>query len=364
MKIFRAEEYTRDLASSTSCQTCEKVPLPHIGADEDYIFISYAHRDYKKVYADIAAMYEAGVRFWYDRGLSAGKNWDDEVMEKLTSPNCVGVIFYMSEHLFLSQSAFREIEMAYRLSRTEANADRPPFKHFSVNLTDKRPGRILFDSNGCDAGRHPSMEEIGVLAQMFPDLATYLCYDHPGHKNDLIHQIKSQFGVVNHTAREYVSLQIDRLPSSVFITTAYENMSTPGRLRLVEDIQNCLRAAGITSYAMQDNSGSILHDELSESLKEYVALQNEAKLEAARHVLFISTLLGWQICTRFTCEFDPAVSFLKEVYYLIDDKSISAETFMNLYKLDENSDVMQRVFFLSDYQQRLPEAIRRCTAAE
>ena len=361
MRIFNAEEYIKALASSTSCQTCEKVPLPHIGADEDYIFISYAHRDYKKVYADIAVMYEAGVRFWYDKGLSAGKNWDDEVLEKLTSPNCVGIIFYMSENLFLSQSAFREIKMAYSLSQTEANADEPSFKHFSVNLTDKLPCRILFDSNGCDGGRHPSMEEIGVLAQMFPDLTTYICYDHPDHKNELLHQIGTQFGVITHVAREYVSLQIDRLPSSVFITALGERMDTPQRLRLVEDIQSCLRAAGITSYVMQNNGGSILHEALSKSLTEYVDRQNKAKLEAAQHVLFISTILGWSMCARITGEFNPDVSFAKEVLYLIDGEE---ESFRKYSHLDENSDVMQRVFFVSDYQQRLPAAIRQRTAAK
>lgn len=40
------------------------------------------------------------------------KNWDDVVREKMTDPNCAGVIFYLSEHLFLSRSIQTEIQIA------------------------------------------------------------------------------------------------------------------------------------------------------------------------------------------------------------------------------------------------------------
>ena len=364
MRIFNAEEYIKTLESSTLCQTCEKVPLPHIGAEEDFIFISYAHRDYKKVYADLAIMYEAGVRFWYDKGLCAGKNWDEEVLEKLESPNCIGVIFYMSENLFASPSAFREIKMVHSLSRTEAQAARPPFNHFTVNLTNKLPRKILFDSIGCDGGRYPGMEEIGILAQVFPDVETYICFDHPEHKTELIHQIWERFAVVGQTTREYVSFPIDRRPSSVFITTLGERMDTPRRLRLIDDIRECLYDAGISSYVMQDNSGGTLHNELSDSLAEYVKWQNDTKLESAQHILIICCLLGWGLCAGPFGEFNQNVSTAKEVFYLIDDEPSQVECFRKFYRLEENDPVMQRVFFLSDYKERLPKVIRKNTATD
>lgn len=356
MANFNSAEYKKRLASSVSCQTCEKVPVPQIEEDQNYIFISYAHRDYKTVYADIADMYEAGVRFWYDKGLSAGKKWDEEVLEKLRNPHCVGVIFYMSENLFLSQSAVREIEIACSLAKADGDTDRIPINHFSVNLTDDLPVQILFNAMHCQDGRSLNMQQIGLLSQMFPDNATYICYHAPDHKTELIAQIKKQFGVIN-TLEEDISLRIDRKSSSVFIGTLTEKLNVPDRLRLIKDIQTVLNEAGITSYVMQDNSGSVFHDELSRSLKEYVDQQNQAKMDAAEHILLITTMLGLGLCSRLMGEFDPTVSLEKTVYYLIDSEDASVEDCKRFFGLDENSSILQRVFFLSDYKERLPAAI-------
>lgn len=58
MAKFMAEEYTKQLEISNSCDTCKKVPLPKLGKDSRYLFISYSHKDYKLVYKDLAHLYE------------------------------------------------------------------------------------------------------------------------------------------------------------------------------------------------------------------------------------------------------------------------------------------------------------------
>ena len=40
MANFDAEEYKKQLALSSSCETCEKVPMPKLGPNDFYIFIS------------------------------------------------------------------------------------------------------------------------------------------------------------------------------------------------------------------------------------------------------------------------------------------------------------------------------------
>lgn len=101
---FDVDQYVKKLEQSENIQDCETVPIPDIAENQNYIFISYSHKDYKKVYADLAFLYREGVHFWYDRGLSAGKNWDAEVKERIENPRCSGVIFYLSENMFLSRS--------------------------------------------------------------------------------------------------------------------------------------------------------------------------------------------------------------------------------------------------------------------
>ena len=54
MKKFDITEYCNELLKSENISDCERVPVPAISEDQNYIFISYAHKDYKKVYADLA----------------------------------------------------------------------------------------------------------------------------------------------------------------------------------------------------------------------------------------------------------------------------------------------------------------------
>ena len=57
--MFCAEEYKKLLAKSETISDMEAVPLPLVRDDQNYIFISYSHQDYKQVYSDLADMYEA-----------------------------------------------------------------------------------------------------------------------------------------------------------------------------------------------------------------------------------------------------------------------------------------------------------------
>ena len=104
MNDFNLNEYLAQLEESESISLCPKVPRPKVRDDQSYIFISYAHADYKQVYKALAYMYARGVRFWYDSGLTAGLEWDGEVKAVIRHPNCSGAIFFLSENLFLSRS--------------------------------------------------------------------------------------------------------------------------------------------------------------------------------------------------------------------------------------------------------------------
>lgn len=198
--FFDVEQYIKKLEQSESIQNCEGVPVPDITEKQNYIFISYSHKDYKKVYADLAYLYREGVRFWYDRGLPAGKNWDAEVKERLENPRCSGVIFYLSENMFLSKSVNEEISL---VCGTEQQARK---NYFCVNLSEGQPKDILKNIMRMDdevlenAGL--DMDRIMVLAKAFSDKQTYLQQARLGYRLDLLNQIKEQFDVIGETKKK------------------------------------------------------------------------------------------------------------------------------------------------------------------
>ena len=109
LKLFR-----KQLEESRNIHECELPPLPEVEEGETYLFISYSRQDYKKVYLDMAELYLMGVRYKYDRELQRNGSWDqswfDDVrFHYLEDPNCVGVIFYISENLLASSSVLAEI---------------------------------------------------------------------------------------------------------------------------------------------------------------------------------------------------------------------------------------------------------------
>ena len=54
-------------------------PFDAYEGDEPYIFISYKHSDWKKVYPVIKRLNESGFNIWYDAALTKGKNYDIQI---------------------------------------------------------------------------------------------------------------------------------------------------------------------------------------------------------------------------------------------------------------------------------------------
>ncbi len=201
MALFNAEDYIKKVMESENIDDCPKVPIPKIDEDQNYIFISYSHRDYKQVFSDLALMYEKGVRFWYDYDLKAGKKWNKEAFKKIRDPHCSGVVFYLSENLFLSQSVIEEIRITLGLDNDNQPVD-TPVNYFSVNLTENRPSDIIFKAR-------TSMTDEEWLARgydgdwnltlltAFRDKETYVKFNTPDHNDQLITQIKKNFNVID-----------------------------------------------------------------------------------------------------------------------------------------------------------------------
>lgn len=82
---------------------------------EPYIFISYAHKDAKKVLPIIAGLQERSFRVWYDEGLEVGSSWGAMIESHLY--DCTCVICFVSENFLESENCKDEIAYAKELRR-------------------------------------------------------------------------------------------------------------------------------------------------------------------------------------------------------------------------------------------------------
>ena len=77
---------------------------------EPYIFISYAHKDTKRVLPYIDYLMDKGYRVWYDEGISPGSEWPEEIEKALKNSSCF--LTFTSENSVASINVRNEINFA------------------------------------------------------------------------------------------------------------------------------------------------------------------------------------------------------------------------------------------------------------
>lgn len=131
---------------------------------DEYYFVSYSHKDYKEVFADIYALQSEGLQLWYDRELRAGKDWETEARTHINDFKCKGVIFYVSANSAVSESVHREIEFVKRSGKN----------YLSINLPVG--GEYLSAAEIWKRVGGGTEEQYQALCDMFGDTVTYLKY--------------------------------------------------------------------------------------------------------------------------------------------------------------------------------------------
>ncbi len=78
--------------------------------NDNYIFVSYSHKDKKKVMTVIKKLQKDGYRVWYDDGIEAGAEWPETVATHLM--NCGLFLAFISKSYLESFNCKREIDFA------------------------------------------------------------------------------------------------------------------------------------------------------------------------------------------------------------------------------------------------------------
>ena len=89
-------------------------PTPYRG-DKPFIFVSYAHADADRVYAEIDGLTSAGFNVFYDEGISPGHSWHDDLAHALEK--CHLLLFFATARSVVSKNCLREIHFAEELDK-------------------------------------------------------------------------------------------------------------------------------------------------------------------------------------------------------------------------------------------------------
>ena len=83
--------------------------------DENYIFISYAHKDIQEVQSFIEQLQFNGYNVWYDEGIDPGTEWDENIASHIRT--CSYFIAYVTNNYVQSQNCRDELNYARDLDK-------------------------------------------------------------------------------------------------------------------------------------------------------------------------------------------------------------------------------------------------------
>lgn len=128
-----------------------KVDLPYVGPD-DYVFVSYSHKDKTTVEEKLHLLQRNGFRLWYDKGIRGGDNWRKVLREKIKFSK--NVIVFSSENSVNSEDVKIEIVTADAFEKKIINVclDSASF--------DGTVGRIIHDIHAVSANAENFEEQM------------------------------------------------------------------------------------------------------------------------------------------------------------------------------------------------------------
>ena len=83
---------------------------------ENYIFVSYAHKDSEAVFSVIEQLHKRGYRIWYDDGIAPGSEWPEDIANHLNG--CALMMAFITPNSLASDNCRREI--TYALAKKKA----------------------------------------------------------------------------------------------------------------------------------------------------------------------------------------------------------------------------------------------------
>ncbi len=96
----------------------KNVPNVYNGSD-NYIFISYAHKDSATVFKFAKKLEERRYNFWLDAGLKYGSEWDEQLANRIKNASLI--VFILSKNSISSKNCLDELNYAKNKEKTIVN---------------------------------------------------------------------------------------------------------------------------------------------------------------------------------------------------------------------------------------------------
>ena len=110
-----------------------RLPYPAYRGSEPYVFVSYAHVDSEKVFAEIKRFNETGFNVWYDEGIAPGNEWTDEIAGALE--RCSVFVVMLTPRSAPRENVLNEINFALD--------EKKPFLAIHLEETELKSGLRL-----------------------------------------------------------------------------------------------------------------------------------------------------------------------------------------------------------------------------
>ncbi len=94
-------------------------PTPQSYVSHETVFLSYSHKDKDRLMPMFAALKNSGLSVWYDEGIRAGAEWEEEIVEHLAKST--GFLFFVSENSLRSQNCRDELYQARKRDKRFIN---------------------------------------------------------------------------------------------------------------------------------------------------------------------------------------------------------------------------------------------------
>lgn len=142
MNLQEIISFIKNSTSFAEVRNAEVLPEPD--QDDGFYFISYSHKDYKAVLTDIVKYSGEGLKIWYDRFLESGKSWATEVLKKIASYYCKGVVLYVTENFLQSDSCLAEADCVLKNGKSCVFVlDGVVFERFAAVINEKLGEKVV-----------------------------------------------------------------------------------------------------------------------------------------------------------------------------------------------------------------------------
>ncbi len=133
--------------------------------DENYLFISYAHKDSDTVFSVLNNIYNLGVNYWYDKELDVGDVWHEVAGVFLRNEKCRGSVVFLSVDAVASDAVFQEVQIINTICKNDKSFRRILILLDSNNIADLIEQALIAKKNTTD----DIVKKIGEITELSVD---------------------------------------------------------------------------------------------------------------------------------------------------------------------------------------------------